>query len=234
MTSSDFFTDPYTMISYPWEYEVLKDWLIQYYRFLATSPEVVNSIRERKEEFEMVPVPKTLSRQLFQLGMNEKLSPLGSSDFVPDMFSALSQSKKYAAGSDERLKAKVHSLEKLKHYPVLVDLVREFGQKLETGNIENLMKLVADDYVDYSGRSKEVLEDNLKDLFKNSFDRRIILVHARDFDIVDNMIVANISGAWEGRIGKNDQLSSEFFNLEMMFSKDKDGEWKINSIKHEQ
>lgn len=223
MPNSDFFTDPYSLVSRPWEHEILNDWMVQYFRFLKVSPEVIGAMKERADEFEMVPVPKSISQKIKSMPLDLRHGGTASV-FTADPFSM---------SSGDTLRSKVETVEKLRNYPVLVDLMRSFIVALEAENIDAALSFVSDDYVDASGRDKSSLKKALTGLKNSSSKRRVILVHADQYAYIDGMIIARVTGAWEATLGKEGASSSEFFALELIFAHDKKGEWKIRSIKHE-
>ncbi len=231
MTSSDFLTDPFTLVSYPWEHEILKDWLVQYFRFLKISPEVIASMKERADEFELVPVPKSLSQRIMDMPMEMKMMGRSASSFMDDPFSKLSP--QHDTLPTDALRNKIAVTEKLRSYPIIADLMRSFVNALEEGDVEAALKVISDDYADESGRNKDSLKEALIQLMNLSSSRRVMLVHAEKFDYVDGMIVAQTTGAWEARFSQDEAKSSEFFALELIFAQDKNGNWKIRSIKHE-
>ncbi len=232
MTSSDFFTDPFALVSYPWEFLVLKDWLIQYYGHLGRSPDVLRSLREEKGEFELVPIPRRLHEQLLRADFLSFGRALGVSDFVASpLLSAVTLAGRPLSPVDA-VKERVRCTEKLRTYPQLVALVRKLSEALETGNVQETMKYVSEDYVDLQGRGKSELEKALTQLVKTSSDRRIVFVHAESFEPVDDKIVASVTGAWEARLGQKRDLASEFFVLELVFVKDSEGAWKVGSVKY--
>ncbi len=230
-SSSDFFDDPYASISYPWEHEILRDWLVQYFLFLKTSPEVIASMKERADEFEMVPVPKALSRRIKGTPVEMKMMAGSASSFFDNPFSKLSP--EHDTLPTDTLRSKIAVTEKLRSYPIIADLMRSFASALEEGDIEAVLEVISDHYADEFGRDKGSLKEALIKLMNSSSSRRIMLVHAEKFDYVDGMIVAQTAGAWEARFGEESAKSSNFFTLELIFAQNKNENWEIKSIKHE-
>lgn len=230
MTTSDFLSDPYAQISYPWEYEILKDWLVQYFQFLKTSPEVIRTMKQQSQEFEMVPIPKSLSLRLKQLPMDMPMAAGSASSFFGDPFSK--PTLDFDPTPTDQLREKISVGKKLKSYPIIADLMRSFVRAIEKGDVENLLEVISDDYADDLGRDKPELEKAFEKIMNSSSGRKVILVNAEKFDYVDEMIVAKTTGSWEAMFDDTEIKSSDFFSLELIFSQNKNGDWKIISIKH--
>ncbi|MEJ2125659.1 MAG: nuclear transport factor 2 family protein [Alphaproteobacteria bacterium] len=236
---SDFLMDPFAEISYPpWEYLVLRDWLIQYFTHLRSTPEIANTLKARSAEFEMVPIPRRLSEELARTSLPGRFPGFGdffatSSALVPGFFSELLDPlTQYARPEDVRAE-RVTGLEKLKNYDEIVALVRALGQAIESGNSREIAGLIADDYRDYAGRTAKKLKEDLAKFFEASSDRRLVPVHIEELNVVGNNIVALITGAWEAKFSGQSDTMSEFFKLELVMTRDVKGKLRIGSIKHE-
>lgn len=214
------------------------DWLIQYANLSRVSPKTTELLKEKPEEFEMVPVPKELIRQLsLHVGIGGILPGLGlggvSAVLPPAFFEKLSETVPHLIKPAEEIKTRVEGLEIAKQFKPLADLVIEFGKELEKGNIERVMQFIAEDYRDHDGRTKKELQDSLSNLFKISSNRRFIFANSEDMQVIGNKIVANVNGAWEAKVIEESKatLKSKFFKLEFIFTQDVKGKWAISSIK---
>jgi hypothetical protein len=235
---SFFFGSPYEQISYPWEYNILRDWIVQFYRLKRVSPESMASLKERTDEFETIPVPKSLSARLGEMATFGPGGGFGFDDFMAtaseaslefhDPFSTVST----PAPESLILRKNAEGLAKLRHYPMLVDTFRAFCAALESGEERAVGDLIADDYADAEGRDRKAILAQTKRLMDKTSKRRILPVHADNLEVVGKNMAATITGAWESKMDGVDQALSEFFRLEVVFTPQPDGAFRISAIRH--
>jgi hypothetical protein len=238
----------------PFAWRLLQDWLIRYIAFRTRTPEVIDRLKARSDEFESVPVPKGIIDQLMIQGepppeimggfmglpdMDVGLTPKpkgGASmlppSFDPRMFNQWVTDPEAGAGFG----TDAPFMDLAREYKQLVDVVRQFGRALEAGDIEGVLELVSEDYRDVSGRSKTALADAIGELFRVTRARRVMFVHAEQLEPMGDRMAGIASGAWEAEVvdDRGAELKSEFFRLELIFARDERGEWRISSIRHVQ
>ncbi len=222
MTASDFFADSYTHVSRPFEHRVLTDWLQQYVRHIRPSAAGVAALKSQPERFELVPIPHELLGAIH--GSFEMLGT--SSEPAPDDGGLVGRLTQPPRG----LRRRGEDLRKMRAYPRLAKTFREFVQGVEREDGAALKKLVSDDYADDGGRTKKDLLGNIEDLCGACKNLRVIPVHAEEIEVAGNSFIARVSGAWEADV--NNEPTSEFFELEIVFTHEADGDVKISSVRH--
>lgn len=198
---------------------MLYDWLRQYVHLKEISPITIDLLKNQLDEFDLIPIPKMLINELIRKKFFPAVMDMGVSTFVPKIVDYIENS--------ERI------LEINKNYSMLVDLVRKFGVSLEEGNLDEIKKTIADDYKDYSNRSKKDLLLAISEILNVINNLHIIFVSAENLRVIDNKIFAIVKGAWNANIKDNsgkEEYKSEFFELNFIFIQDKNKNWLISCI----
>lgn len=232
-TPSDFITNRYEQVSYPWEYTLLRDWVAQYLSHVRRTPEAAEALKARRDEYELVPIPRALVARIAELGafglgpMGGPIVPFAGTSNLPEEHGAqVSQPTPFA----DPLRERAEGLAKLRKYPALVEAVRGFLRALEGGDDKALGDLVDDDYLDEHGRDKKTVLRDIAKLVGGTSDRRFVPVHAERLEVAGAGFVATVTGAWEARFGKEKSAASEFFRLEVVLVPDARGRFRVASV----
>ena len=229
MASASEFIDGPGPFQFPFDQAVLTNWLRNYARFIRPSEEGVAALRSLPERFELVPIPRDL---LTSFGGPE----LGGSGFggfglegASD--SGMLQGSFGAAGlpSPRALRGRGEGLAKLQAYPAMVKTFGQFVRAFEQGDEGALKATLSDDYHDESGRDKQRLLSDLKELCGQCSEMRIVPVNCDELEVVANSFVACVRGAWEATIAG--ESKSEFFEAEVVFVQGKERDYKISAIR---
>jgi hypothetical protein len=176
-----------------------RDWLIQYARLIRIAPELVTRLRDREDEFELVPVPRPLVDALatpFETfdeveadvsGPMRTLEFLGWSPTIP--FTDFGPQ----IGIDDR-----QELAGLK--PGLDGLIREILVGLEQGDLDRVMAGVSPSYADEEGRGPDELRKSLEQFVELSRSRRLIALGARSPRVSERQLLVSAALAWEARL----------------------------------
>jgi hypothetical protein len=227
---------------------MLEDWIMRYVSLRARAPEVIEGMRGRAAEFEMVPVPKALVDMVsIETGGGETI-PIGAPDWGavlkpkggnsgvftdPGLWDPVFFAERFAAPAGGAA-SRVAEAEKARHAESIVGLLKQLSAAVESGDADQLLDVIADDYRDLTGRTKQQVGDEFRKFAKLSGGRRLVLTRAEQFEVVGNRLIAIVSGAWQADIGGTEgtRTHADNFRLELIFGEDREGRWRIVSARH--
>lgn len=245
MAASSMFFDPNMFRFDP-------NWLIRFLRLQRTRPEIARSLATLPE-FENVPIPRDLLETLRLSpsvrdddGTADVLRalPLGTAPMTPpglealfpggglfprDFFTTFGASAggflNEVSFPREFIRSReLAGRELLRNRGALRQLMRDFGDSLERGDVGAASQHVSPRYYDRSGADAAQFKDRLTAAAGCGQRRRIIFTGARDITAAGNSLGAIVTGAYE-----LDGEATEF-TAEVVFERDEQNQWKIASF----
>jgi hypothetical protein len=204
------------------------EWLTQYARFLRRDPVVVASLRDRRGEFEMVPVPKTILSHLALPGLVGSGNLGGGSECFLDHLLGDHEvlTEAGAFPEDGRLNGQEAGASPL------VALVREFAANLGAGDLSRLSALLSERFLDADGRTRDDIETIADALIQATKGGRVFFPKdVTETSRSDTGATVRVSGRWEWHEPEGQTDGCEELALEFLFEPDEWGVWKIANIK---
>ena len=208
-------------------------WLVQYLKLRRTSEETAEMLKKRAEDFELVPVPKNLLKEIAASAISEDtahtLERSGENIFKRLGVEMEREGRSFWKEIPEGAKKSAIPAKRLSE---IQKVIHAFGACLEKGDTGKAMRLLSADYCDPDRKSRNEMKAALTSFFKSTSGRRFIFVSIDDVFPVGNRYAATVNGAWEAKIKKktNGLSLGEFFKLEFILNKEKGG-IKISGIK---
>jgi ketosteroid isomerase-like protein len=229
-------------------WRMLEDWFIRYISLRARAPQVIDAMRDRAADFEMIPVPKALIDMVsIETGGGETL-PVGPDwgEFLkpkgggtsglltdPGLWDPVVFAERFAPPGNALLN-RVAEVEKARHAESIVALLKQLTAAVESGDVDELLDLIGEDYRDLTGRTRDQVAQEFQQFVKLSGGRRLVLTRAEQFDVVGHRLIAIVAGAWQADItgSEGTRTQADDFRLELIFAEDREGRWKIVSARH--
>ena len=203
---------------------MLQSWIGRYLSLSVTAPEVIQGMSTRTTEFEMVPIPKVMLAQL------SPLRSAGPPRFGASAFFAFAPQP----STSSRALQSIVASKKARHADATISILKDLTSALEKGDRSSILSLVAEDYRDPMGRGKSELSEAIERLFKITSGRRVILTKIDEYEALGNDLVVAVSGAWQADVSGDRGTKSEAdsLKLELVLTQDREGRWKIGSVRH--
>jgi ketosteroid isomerase-like protein len=229
-------------------WRMLEDWIMRYVSLRARAPEVIDGMRGRVADFEMVPVPKALIDMVSIETAGGETLPMGAADWGavlkpkggtsglltdPGLWDPVFFAERFAPPAGSFVN-RVAEAEKARHAESIVALLKQLSAAVEAGDAEGLLGVIGDDYRDLTGRTKEQIGDEFQRFVKLSSGRRLVMTRAEQFEVVGNRLIAIVSGAWQADVSGTEgtRTHADNFRLELIFAEDREGRWRIVSARH--
>jgi hypothetical protein len=194
------------------------EWLAQYARFLRRSPELVEGLAERPEDFEMIPIPKVLLNRLAVPGIVDS-GNLG--DIDPEILQFLNLD----LGAISR-KAAIAARD------AAFERIREFAAAIAGGDATRATALFSPQFINPDGMNAAEIHQTLQRLFESTYNRRFEVNDIREVRTSEQDLVARLDASWSAAesAGSADSLAEKVC-LEFILELNTDGEWEISAVR---
>jgi hypothetical protein len=192
-------------VAEPWEYSILRDWILSYIAFSRVSPAFPERLGTAPGEFKYVPIP----RELYSLLERHSLEHASlEADSVGE-----------SAGPDtSTIRWEI------------ADALSRFSKNLEEGNLPVLLEVISREYRDLMGRDRSGIGKDIERLIRDTEDRRLNITDIAALEVIGKKIRARVGGQWNAVAGNVQGAQGEQFNLEVIFHCDETMTWKICSM----
>lgn len=194
------------------------EWLTQYARFLRRSPELVECLAHRSEEFELIPVPKVLLNRLAVPGI---VGSGGLGDIDPEILRLLdvglkTTPRKFAISSRQ----------------AAFDKIREFTEAIGSGDAVRVVGLFSPNFTNVDGKGAAEISAKVKRLFRDTTDQRFDVLDIEEIHGSNVEVVARVNAAWSAIANEEPaKRASEAMCLEIFLECQADGSWKISALR---
>ena len=195
-----------------------REWLAQYARFLRRSPELVERLADRLDEFELIPIPKVLLNRLAVPGIvgSGTLGDIESE--IPRLleFDATAMSQKLGIFSRE----------------AAFNRIREFTAAIAAGDATRASALFSSRFINPDGKNAVEIFETMGRLFDHAYVRRFNVLSIEETHGSDVEVVARVKATWSAA-GKEEFMDSVFeaVCLEIVLERQSDGDWKISAVR---
>jgi hypothetical protein len=188
------------------------EWLVQYARFLRRSPELIEGLRDRPDDFEVIPIPKIVLERLAVPGILGSGS-LGAQD--PEIhrlieFDLAALSQKVPAASRE----------------AALNVIYRFASAIDTGDSARAGALLSSRFLNPDGKDAAEVHATLRRLFDRTSNRRFEIVAIEDRHASELEFGARVTAKWSASTGGGDTLT-ETVCLDILLERQSDGDWTI-------